>query len=186
MNENVRKDILSLLNSVIKILESEEEKDLFELSELSNHLTHSASIFQDEDSISTALMVYSIYKIFSRGEEKAKIYSKITPVIKQVKFALEKNDDEEFRKKVRNIFKMILEIDSRISIYLEELLDKAKLKRGAEIYRHGISIARVAEIIGISIWDLSSYVGKTNLPENAMVIDAEKRLGFARKIFGVK
>jgi len=186
MNDNVRKDILSLLNSVIEILESEEENDLIELSELSNHIIHSASIFQDEDSISAALMVYSIYKIFARGEEKKKIYSKIMPIIKQAKSLLEKNDENGFREKIRSIFKLIFELDSQVSIYLDELLDKARLKKGAKIYEHGISLARVAELVGISLWELSSYVGGTKITERNAAVGVEKRLGFARAIFGAK
>ena len=62
MNEAVKQDILSLLDSVIGILASEEETDLVELEELSNKIIHSASIFQDEDSISIALLIYSLYK----------------------------------------------------------------------------------------------------------------------------
>jgi len=186
MNKKIKKDILSLLDSVIGILESEEEKDLLELSELSNHIIHNASIFQDEDSISTALLIYSIYKIFARGKEKQKIYSKTTPLLKQAKSALEKNNVNEFRKKIKNIFKIILDIDSGASIYLEELLDKAKLKKGTRIYEHGISIARVAEIIGISLWDLSAYIGKTNISEYSAGVSAEKRLQFAREIFELK
>ena len=186
MNENVRKDILSLLDSVINILESEEEKDLLELSELSNHIIHSASIFQDEDSISTALLVYSIYKIFARGKDKQVIYSKVTPILKQARAALGKNIIEDFRKRVKNIFKVILDIDSEVSSYLEELLDKAKLKKGTKIYEHGISIARVAEIIGISLWELISYVSKTNIPDYGAGVSAEKRLELTRKIFETK
>src|SRR3989338_1035637 len=186
MNETVRKDILSLLDSVIGILESEEEKDLTQLSELSNHIIHSASIFQDEDSISTALLVYSIYKIFTRGKSREKIYSEIVPIVKQARSDLKTGKDENFRKRIRNIFRAIAGIDSQVSIYIDELLDKARLKKGAKIYEHGISIARVSEIIGISLWELASYVGRTNLPEHSAAVSAEKRLGFAREIFGIK
>ena len=180
MNESVRKDILSLLDSVIGILESEEERDLLELSELSNHIIHSASIFQDEDSISAALLIYSLYKIFSREKNKKRVYSAINPILKQARAELKKNNLDNFRKKIKNIFKIILEIDSEVSIYFDELLDKARLKKGAKIYEHGISMARVAEIVGISLWDLSSYVGGTNIPEHSAALSIDKRIQFAR------
>ncbi|MBW3022919.1 hypothetical protein KY308_02360 [Candidatus Woesearchaeota archaeon] len=186
MNKEVKKDVLSLLDSVIGTLESEEDKDILELSELSDHIIHSASIFQDEDSISMALVVYSIYKIFARGGDKKVIYSKVTPILKQARIALKKDELKNFRKKVKNVYKTIMDIDSEISFYFDELLDKAKLKKGAKIYEHGISIARVAEILGISLWDMSSYVGKTTLPESRIGISIEQRLKIARRIFGLK
>lgn len=182
MNDSVKGDILSLLNSVIGILESEEEKDVFELGELSNHIIHSASIFQDEDSISIALLVYSIYKVFSRGGEKKEIYTKVKAVLKQAKIALENYNLEEFRKKIRNAFDILQRIDRKVSIYFEELLEKARIKKGSSIYEHGISIARVAQIMGISQWELMGYVGKTEVPEYGLK-DVKKRLEFARKLF---
>ncbi|MEM4336397.1 MAG: hypothetical protein QXG86_00120 [Candidatus Woesearchaeota archaeon] len=182
MNEAVKKDIISLFDSVIDILESEEEKDLLELSELSDHVIHNASIFQDEYSVSAALMVYSIYKTFSRGR-KEEVYKRIMPILKQARKMLIKDDIKNFKKKLKNIFKIIREIDEKVSIYVDELLDKAKLKKGAKIYEHGISVARVSEIVGISLWELSSYVGKTILPEHKEAVSLEKRLQIARSLF---
>jgi len=182
MNESVKSDILSLLNSVISILEREEPKDITELSELSDHIIHSASIFQDEDSISLALLAYSIYKVLSRGADKKEVYTKIKAILKQAKIALENYNLEEYRKKIKNVFEVIKRLDRKVSIYFQELLEKAKLKKGSKIYEHGISIARVAQIMGTSQWELMDYVGKTDIPEYG-IKDAKKRLDFARKLF---
>jgi hypothetical protein len=182
MNDSVKKDILSLLDAVTAILQSEEEKDLLELGELSDHIIHSASIFQDEESVSIALLIYSIYKVMSRGVGKEKIYSQINSMMKQARSALQNNEFEVFRKKVNNMFDILLKIDRKVSIYFQELLEKAKLNKGSKIYAHGISIARVAQIMGISQWELMSYVGQTEVPEYG-VKDVRARLGFARKLF---
>ena len=183
MNESVKKDILSILDSAINILASEEEKDLLELGELSDHIIHSATIFQDEDSVSVALLIYSIYKVLARGAEKDKIYCQIESMIKQGRAALTTNDFDVFRKKIRNIFSVLQRIDRRLSIYFQELLEKAKLKKGSKIYEHGVSVARVAQIVGISQWELMGYVGQTESPEYG-VRDVRGRLIFARKLFG--
>jgi hypothetical protein len=182
MEESVKKDIAAILDSVIEVLASEEEKDLLELSELSNHIIHSASIFQDEDSISIALLVYSIYKVLSRGTEKEVVYSKIKNILRQARSALQQDKLGVFRKKIKNIFDIILAIDKKVSIYFEELLDKAKLKKGSKIYEHGISVARVAELLGISQWELMGYVGRTEIPEYGTK-GVEERLAFARTLF---
>ena len=182
MNEAVKQDILSLLDSVIGILASEEETDLVELEELSNKIIHSASIFQDEDSISIALLIYSLYKLIARGAEKEKIYSQINSMLKQARAALEGNQFETFRKKIKKIFDVLVRIDRKVSIYFQELLEKARLKKGSKIYEHGISIARVAQIMGISQWELMSYVGQTEIPEYG-IKDAKGRLQLARKLF---
>jgi len=182
MEEAVKKDILSILDSLIGILASEEEKDLLEISDLSDQIIHNASIFQDEDSVSIALLVYSIYKVLSRGSEKAQVYTKINSMLKQAKAALQNDEMGIFRKKIKNMFDIILGIDKKVSIYFEELLEKAKLKKGSKIYAHGISVARVAEMLGISQWELMGYVGMTELPEYGVKGVAE-RLELAREIF---
>jgi hypothetical protein len=184
MNEGVRKDILAMLERVLAILETEEEKDVFELEELSNHIIHSATIFQDDDSISTAVLVYSIYKIIKRTGPKPEIYSKIMPIVKESRRALENNELEKYRAGVKALFKLIAELDARFKKYIEEIMEKAKIKKGSKIYEHGISIARVAEILGISQWDLMSYVGKTEITEFAVGgLGIESKLKYLRGIF---
>jgi len=184
MNEGVRKDILAILERVLDILATEEEKDAFELEELSNHIIHSATIFQDEDSVSTALLVYSIYKIIERTGQKPEIYSKIVPIVKESRQALENNELEKYRAGVTALFKLIAELDAKFKKYVEEIMEKAKIKKGSKIYEHGISLARVAEIIGISQWDLMSYVGKTEITEFSVGgLDIESKLKYVRSIF---
>ncbi len=70
MDEVVKKDILQVLSDVVDILKVEEEKDVADLRELSNHVIHDASIFQDEDSVSVAILIYSLSKVIERREGK--------------------------------------------------------------------------------------------------------------------
>ena len=63
MENKVRKDILKVLHRAIDILSVREEKDVLELKELSNHTIHNSSIFQDEDSISFAILMYCLAKL---------------------------------------------------------------------------------------------------------------------------
>ena len=67
MKELIRKDILKILQRLTDILEKKEEQDYIELKGLSNRTIHNSSIFQDEDSISIAVMVYAIAKMMDRG-----------------------------------------------------------------------------------------------------------------------
>ena len=69
MDEIVRKDALQILNRVISILEIKEEKDMIELTELSNRIIHDASVFQDEISISIAVLIYALSKIIERKQD---------------------------------------------------------------------------------------------------------------------
>ena len=66
MNDNVKRDILRTLNRTVEILKEKDVTDLTELKELSNTTVHNASIYQDEDSVSVAVLIYSLSKIFER------------------------------------------------------------------------------------------------------------------------
>ena len=68
MNEIIKKDILEVLNDLIKILKSKEGSNWIGIKELSNHVIHNASVFQDEDSISVAVLTYALSKIMERNQ----------------------------------------------------------------------------------------------------------------------
>ena len=69
MESAVRNDALRIISRVIEILEAKEEKDPMELKELSNNTIHNASVFQDECSVSIAVLIYALSKIIERNPE---------------------------------------------------------------------------------------------------------------------
>lgn len=187
MIEAIRLDILDVLDKVIKILEIKEEKDLVEIKELSNHTIHSASIFQDNDSVSIAVVVYALYKIIERGVDyESKIYTKILSHLRKTKQYLYKKDFTRYQAMIRGMLKEISGIDRKLKIYIMDVIEKARIKKGSKIYEHGVSIARAAEILGISQWELMSYVGKTEIVEEVpKVTSLRNRLGLVRRLFKI-
>lgn len=63
MNDQVKEDILAVIRKVITAFRT---KNYFDLRDISNQTTHSASIYGDEDAISIAVVIYSLFKIVSR------------------------------------------------------------------------------------------------------------------------
>ena len=90
---------------------------------------------------------------------------------------------QEYRDIMKDIMNLISEVDSKIKMYIEEVISQAKIKKGSKIYEHGISAARAAEILGISQWELMGYIGNTVSSENISTGRAKKRLLFARELF---
>jgi len=182
MNETIKKDILSIISETIEILKLKEEKDIVELKELSNHTIHNASIFQDEDSVSIAILIYSLSKIIERkfGEFDFK------PILNLLTWAfnyLKKDNTHEYRKTVKKLFSLISGIDSRLKLYIGEVIRQAQIKKGSQLYRHGISLPRAAEILGISQWELMNYIGHTKIVDTEAKVDIKSRLSFARGLF---
>lgn len=177
MNIVIKKDIISLINKVIRTINI---KRYDELSELSNHVIHNASVFQDQDSVSVAVLVYSLYKILTKYNLKT---SGIVKILHQIVDALRKDDFKKFRNLVSSSMKLIETIDKEFTIYLDEVIDKAKIKKGIKIYDHGISLARVSEIMNVTQWELLNYLGNVKETDEE---NNKTRLDVAEEIFGLK
>lgn len=187
MNDEIKLSILEILHKVIDILEIKEEKDVLEIKELSNHTIHSASIFQDQDAVSIAVVIYALYKITDRrGIAESKVYTLLLSHLKKARAYLEEEDFEKYRAMIRGLLKEISDIDKKLKLYIVDVIEKAKLKKGSKIYDHGVSIARAAELMGISQWELMSYVGKTETIEEAPKLTPLKaRLKLVRRLFKI-
>jgi len=182
MNEIVKMDILRVLADTVEIIQVEEDRDVADLRELSNHTIHNASIFQDEDSVSIAVLIYSLSKVIERREGKL-AYSSILTLLKDAIKNLESGDIDRYRKVIRKIFDFIYGIDAKLKFYIEHVINQAQIKKGSKVYAHGVSLARASEILGISQWELMFYIGKTRLTDIRGGIDVRERLNYTRGLF---
>ena len=181
MDPRIKEDILNVLNRVAEALKS---GNFIVIDELSNHTIHNASIYQDEDSISTAILVYAIAKVVQRCSETMCPAPQVVPAIHKAMQALEREKDSLFHAAFTEAFDVISSQDKKLKMYVEEVLNKARVKKGSKLYEHGISMARIADMLGISQWDLYGYVGRTMIGEKEeQQISAQKRLQNARELF---
>jgi len=183
MIDQIKKDIIDVLNELLDILKVKEEIDVAQVKVLSNHVIHNASVFQDEDSVSIAVFIYSLSKMIERNDKELN-YAKLSSMINSCIAALKSNNDESFRKSVGDILNFIRAVDRRIRLYIHEVINQAQVKKGCKLCEHGISVARASQVLGISRWELMDYLGKTTLvdqfsePPNVSV-----RLSFTRGLF---
>jgi len=185
MKPIIRKDIIKILSKVIDILEEKDETDYIELKELSDRMVNDSSIFQDEDSISVAVMVYAFAKLLDRGIPDV-TYDMLFSRLVSSKDELEKNDIHEYRRIIKEIFSIISKSDKKLKLYVGNVISQAMMKKAGKIYKHGISVGVVSELTGISRWDLLKYLGQTSVVEEHYdPQNIRKRLDFARKIFNI-
>ena len=184
MNDLIKKDIISVLTDLSDILRYRKETDISEIKSLSNHVIHNASVFQDEDSISVAILIYSLSKIIERKEKEID-FGKILSIIRSAISNLKNNNDDGFRKSIKYFFSFIRTIDKSLRLYINEVINQAQIKKGCKLCEHGISVARASEVLGISRWELMHYLGKTTLIDQfSESVSASSRLKFARSLFG--
>jgi hypothetical protein len=180
MQDIIRKDILDVLAQAIVSLQAE---DHHALGELSNHVIHDASIFQDDDSVSVAVLVYALSKLVQRCCDEQVPFTHLIPLIRQAHDALTAGKDDTYQATIHQLFAEIKKLDARLQLYITEVLEKARVKKASKLHEHGISIARTAELLGVSQWELQDYIGKTRIPEEHLGISVQERLSRARGWF---
>ena len=169
LNEEVRKD---LLNTLKKIKYALEERDATLLKELSNHTMHISSIYHEKRAIYIAMITYSLSKIIEKKSiEKvhgSELNDFITGTIQNLSALitfLEEKDFNKFTDAIKSILKEISNFDSSFGKYVEDILEFSKVQKGAKIYEHGLSLSNVAEMIGVSKWDLMKKIGEIKEPK---------------------
>jgi predicted HTH domain antitoxin len=164
--------------------------DSVELKELSNMTIHTASTAQDTDSILIAIIMYSLSKIIERPEFKGKkgcdkFCQFAEKEIGQALNALEYEDHEKFLKSLENVQKYVNKISGEMKIYIKDVFEKAKINKATKIYEHGISLGKTAELLGVSVWELTSYAGQKEIKDISLIrtIDAKERINIAMSMF---
>lgn len=180
MLPQVKEDILNVIDLSIKSLKQEKHQ---ELSEISNHIIHDASIFQDDDSLSVAVLTYALSKIVQRCCEKGIAYSDVVLMLQRASSSLRRDDLREYNSAMQDIFKFISKIDSRLKLYIQEVIDKARIKKASKLNEHGLSIGRTAAMLGITQWELVGYISKSKIEPMKEVVTVKERLKTAREIF---
>ncbi|MBW3004633.1 hypothetical protein KY310_02280 [Candidatus Woesearchaeota archaeon] len=181
MRDVIKEDILSVLEKAIEILKSDEHP-ADELGELSDHVIHDASIFQDEDSVSIAVLIYALSNVIRYCHEKNISYAKLVASIEKAYAQLSGDNIPGYRVTIRKCFDQIRSMDEKLKVYVQEVLDRARIKKGGKLHQHGISVAKAAEILGLTQWELQDYVGKQRYFD-IKEIPTRQRLKNAREMF---
>jgi hypothetical protein len=183
MLEEVKGDILNVLHKVIAILDQKEEKDALEMKELSNHVIHDATLFEDQDAISIAVMVHALAKVIERSPS-TQSYKDFSTLLKSSVHELEVNDIQGFHGIIKKVYALIEKYDSKINLYATDVLHHAQIKKGCKVCEHGVSCAKSAELLNISQWDLLQYIGKTTHADtDSESHDIRTRLAYVRRLF---
>ena len=167
------------------------KNDSVKLKELSNQTLHTSSIDQDPDNVAIAVIVYSFSKIIERKdyqkyENWTTFYKTNLSLIDKTIKALEKDNDAEARKYLTSIRRGIGNLSGKLKIYIQDVFRRASINKASRIYEHGISMERTASLLGITMFELSEYAGKTGISDVALgkTLEVKKRIKLAMGMFG--
>jgi hypothetical protein len=152
---------------------------LYKLRGISDHVLHNTTVFQDKDSITIAVTIYSLSKIY-----KDKIDSFVLPHLVNASNYLEKGNLAKYESEMKHIIQDIIKKDDKTKFYIQEVLERAQIKKASKMFEHGISMGQVSEALGISLWEVMDYVGKTRIVDKFKYkTNVKDKLEFARGLF---
>ena len=183
-----RENVLRILKETKQAIK---EGDTSKIKELSNQTTNTASLTQDPDNIAVAVIVYSIGKIIERRDYQnlkgwnnfyRTILSSLDLAIKDVS----RNNEKGFRKDFEMIHKAINKLSGKLKRYIQEVFRKAQINKASRLYEHGISMEQTAELLGITMYELADYVGKTGISDVPVskTMDTKTRIKIDMEMFG--
>ncbi len=185
MKEAIKKEINYALTQTIAILEAKDAKDSEELKTLSDHAIEDVAVHKDLDLISITVLIYSIYKILP--DIKLEEYSDLVKELNSAKKHLGQDNLGRYNRSIKTLFTIIGESQATVKVHLQDVMQAARIKKGATLLHHGLSIGQAAGLMGLSNWDLQQYIGKTtSLSQHEEAIPIAKRITLALKLFGVK
>jgi len=182
-------------DNIIRILEetklSIKENNSLKLKELSDQTTHTASITQDLDNITIAILVYSLSKILEKKEYYSysnleEFYSIISRQIDRCIDSLKKDDSKKLKHSLISLRKKINQFSDKINLYIEDVFRKAQINKASKIYEHGISMEKTANLLGITLFELASYASqKPEISNNpfSQTIDVKSRIKMVMEMF---
>lgn len=185
--DRILKDILKVLRETKEALKGESYE---KVENLSNHVIHNASIYQDELSLKTAVFVYSLGKILGlekirTQEEFSSFMEEIGGKIDEVIRSLEAEDRQKVSRLLKESIEEVSDLDESFGTHLKKIIIGSKIKKASKIYEHGISLGRVAEILGLSEFELMDYIGPTRVHDLSFfeVGELEEKYERAREVF---
>jgi len=187
MEEEVHKDILSILGEIKKAVEL---KDIMLLKRISDQTIHNSSLYQDRNSVSVAVLSYSLSKLYER--ERYHLFKGWSGFEKMLKTAfdsmiddLEKHNYPLFEEHREGLFKSIAKLDNRLRKHVQFVIHRARISKSSRLYEHGLSLGRTATLMGISQFELMDYIGSTWIADvkEGISTNAVERLKIARRVF---
>lgn len=182
------RNVLRILKEARNIIK---QGNVQELKSLSNQTIHSATISQDGDNIIVAVLIYSLGKVFEREHYRNMegwngFHNAVMKNLDLAIVALEKKNMDDARACLGRIRNSLNKISGDLGRYIKDVFKKAEINKAFKLYEHGLSSEQTAELLGVSLWDMASYMGQSSIGDAKIAISmpVAKRVKIAEDIFG--
>jgi hypothetical protein len=100
--------------------------------------------------------------------------------------SLKKNDDEGFKEALKEIREGIDNLSGDLKKNIQNVFRKASINKASKVYEHGISMEKTSKLLGITMFDLATYAGQTDISDVKLsrTDDVKSRIKLAMRMFG--
>ena len=180
----------NILNIFQETKEAILRTDSAKIKNLSNRTTNSASLTHDPDNIAAAVMIYSISKIIERTNYQKipgwdKFYKNYLNSIDKIIEAIKKENYDAYRKEIRVMRSGVSKFSGELEKNIQEVFRKASINKASKLYEHGISMEKTANLLGITLFELASYVGERGISDisGKQAVNVKTRIKFLEDLF---
>lgn len=180
--------------NILRILKESKDaigqKDSNKLKKLSDQTIHTAAIHQDSCSVVVSVLIYTLSKLMARDnywkmEGWDIFYSSLNKNLDLAISSLEEGDYEKLMSSLGKIRNSVNKIEGGLSNYIKDVFYKAQVNKAFRLYEHGLSSEQTASILGVSLWDLASYIGQSSISESSLneAVPVRERVKLAENFF---
>ena len=161
--------------------------DAFWLKQLSNKLIEESIILDNHKLANLSLIAYALSKITSKPHFT---YLKKWPKFKKdllVLFVIEKDKPhttESLEYLLEEVIVKIENFDKEAGNYIEDDIEKARIKLGSKAYALGLTLSKAANLTGADKDSLFSYIGATKIHDRPFTVtkDLKERYKTAKEV----
>jgi hypothetical protein len=168
-------DLSNIIFTFEQAKKAMDANDITALKNLSNNTIHSAALHQDPINIITTVLVYSMAKILERDHYRKmegwdKFYRELITNWDLIISALKKKNKKKAIELMGEIRHSTNEMAGNLGDYIKEVFNKAEINKAFRLYEHGLTTQQTSELLGVDLWDLSSYIGQSHMGESNVVV----------------
>ena len=181
MKEAMRQSMIKDIEKALTILTNNHANAAVDLRKLSEHVIGDVALYRNVDAATLAILIYSLHKtlVCVTGNK----LQECTTSLQNLQGHLQKKEFTKYNGEMKRLFDLLKECNSQIKTHIQDVFYAAKIKKGTDLLEQGLSLARAADLMGVSRWDVLHYGGSSVTHSgHSESWPAAKRLALARKI----
>ncbi|MBI5229091.1 hypothetical protein HY991_03190 [Candidatus Micrarchaeota archaeon] len=162
--------------------------DIASLKSSGGDFAELAFLRQEKELVDFSIVAYSLAKFLEKpyileSSEWKDFSLKTAHDLEQCAIHLEHDQLKEYTEQLSAIISEINKISFYLGRFTTSVVEKARIKAGAQMYAHGASLGKAAYLSGAEKDELAKYISETRLPEKYLSLSLAERLKKAEELF---